>query len=73
MHTPNLLGLRAFRRVVELQSFRAAARSLEMTGGTVSKLVAQLEADVGGRLLHRTTRKLSLTPTGEQYPQRASQ
>lgn len=67
MHTPNLLGLRAFRRVVELQSFRAAARSLEMTGGTVSKLVAQLEADVGVRLLHRTTRSVQVSEEGQAF------
>jgi DNA-binding transcriptional LysR family regulator len=56
--------MQAFRRVVELQSFGAAARSLEITGSAVSKLVAQLEQDLGVRLLHRTTRSVSVTAEG---------
>lgn len=64
MDTPSLLGLQAFRRVVELKSFTAAARSLEMTGGAVSKLVAQLEAAIGVRLLNRTTRTVHVSEEG---------
>jgi DNA-binding transcriptional LysR family regulator len=52
---------------VELHSFHAAARSLDMTGGAVSKLVAQLERDVGVRLLHRTTRSVSVSTAGSAY------
>jgi len=59
--------MQAFRRVVEQQSFGAAARSLEMTGGAVSKLVAQLERDLGVRLLHRTTRSVSVSAEGEAF------
>lgn len=59
--------MQAFRRVVELQSFRAAGRSLQMTGGAVSKLVAQLERDVGVRLLHRTTRTVSVSAEGSAF------
>lgn len=62
--TPNLPALQAFRRVVELRSFQAAADALGVSGPTVSKLVAQLEADVGVRLLQRTTRTVGVTEEG---------
>ncbi|MBX3606673.1 MAG: LysR family transcriptional regulator [Piscinibacter sp.] len=64
---PGLPAMQAFRRVVELQSFGAAARSLEITGGAVSKLVAQLEHDLGVRLLHRTTRSVSVSAEGQAF------
>src|SRR6185369_4339710 len=64
MRRPSLAAMNAFRRVVELQSFNAAARSLQMTGGAVSKLVAQLERDLAVRLLQRTTRTVSATAEG---------
>lgn len=63
--------MHAFRRVVELQSFNAAARSLQMTGGAVSKLVAQLEADLGVRLLQRTTRNVRVAAEGAAFYQAA--
>jgi len=71
MRRPSLPAMQAFRRVVELQSFGAAARSLEVTGGAVSKLVAQLEKDLGVRLLHRTTRSVSVSSQGAVYYQDA--
>jgi DNA-binding transcriptional LysR family regulator len=64
---PNLQALRTYRRVVELHSFNAAARSLDMTASAVSKLVARLEADVGARLLNRTTRTVSTTEEGAEF------
>ena len=64
---PSFQGLLAFRRVVELQSFGAAARSLELSGSAVSKLVAQLEADVGVRLLHRSTRSVTVSDEGHAF------
>ena len=64
---PQLPALDAFRRVVELNSFAAAARSLGLSGGAVSKLVAQLEQDLGVRLLHRTTRSLSVSTEGQVF------
>jgi DNA-binding transcriptional LysR family regulator len=67
MRNPSLNAMQAFRRVVELHSFNAAARSLDMSGGAVSKLVAQLEADIGVRLLNRTTRTLSVTDEGTGF------
>lgn len=64
---PSLVAINAFRRVVETHSFNAAGRSLEMTGGAVSKLVAQLERDLGVRLLHRTTRTVSVSDEGAVF------
>lgn len=67
MKRPGLPALQAFRRVVELRSFGAAARSLDLSGGAVSKLVAQLERDLGVRLLHRTTRSVSVSAEGMAF------
>jgi len=64
---PSLQSLRAFRAVGELGSFAAAARHLEVTGSAVTKLVAALEAQLGVRLLQRSTRKVSLTAAGEGF------
>ena len=64
---PSLPAMHAFRRVVEQQSFGAAARSLQITGGAVSKLVAQLERNLGVRLLQRTTRSVSVTAEGQAF------
>ncbi|MDY7228553.1 LysR family transcriptional regulator [Hyalangium rubrum] len=54
-----------FAEVVRTGSFTAAARSLGVSKGTVSKQVMHLESTLGVRLLHRTTRKLSPTAEGE--------
>jgi DNA-binding transcriptional LysR family regulator len=64
---PSLQSLRAFRAVGERGSFAAAARQLEVTGSAVTKLVAALEAQLGVRLLQRSTRKVSLTAAGEGF------
>ncbi|PTL78800.1 LysR family transcriptional regulator [Vitiosangium sp. GDMCC 1.1324] len=55
----------AFAEVVRTGSFTAAARSLGVSKATVSKQVMHLEDTLGVRLLHRTTRKLSLSSEGE--------
>src|SRR6187402_1475881 len=60
-----------FVRVAEHGSFTAAAASLDQPVSSVSRAVAKLEAELGIRLLHRTTRKLSLTDAGQQYFARA--
>jgi DNA-binding transcriptional LysR family regulator len=64
--------MEVFVRVVEHGGLSAAARALEMTPSAVSKLVTRLEARLGARLLHRTTRKLLLTPEGNAFFERAS-
>jgi DNA-binding transcriptional LysR family regulator len=60
-----------FCKVVEEGSFSGAARSLSMPKASVSRQVAQLEASLGTRLLHRTTRQLQLTAIGQDYLQDA--
>jgi DNA-binding transcriptional LysR family regulator len=65
--------MRVFVRVVEHQSFSGAASVLGLTPSAVSKLVGRLENRLGVRLLHRTTRRLALTPEGEIYFGRARQ
>ncbi len=62
-----------FVAVVENGGFSAAARTLGISKSAVSKRINQLEAHLGVRLLHRTTRKLSLTEAGERYFEHASQ
>jgi DNA-binding transcriptional LysR family regulator len=56
-----------FAKVVEAGSFSGAARALAMPKATVSRKVAQLEADLGARLLQRTTRRVTLTALGRAY------
>ena len=56
-----------FAKVVEKSSFSGAARTLGVPVSSVSRKVARLEENLGTRLLHRTTRKLSLTDAGRTY------
>jgi DNA-binding transcriptional LysR family regulator len=57
----------AFVEVVEAQSFTSAARALGLPKSSVSRRVTELERELGVPLLHRTTRKLSLTEAGRAY------
>ncbi len=59
--------MRVFSAVVEASSFVAAADNLGMSKAAVSRNVSELEQRLGVRLMHRTTRKLSLTPEGEVF------
>src|SRR4051812_19279362 len=59
--------LTSFVHTAEHGSFSAAARMLGLTPAGVSKNVARLEADLGVRLFHRSTRRLSLTEKGEHF------
>ncbi|WP_353192325.1 LysR family transcriptional regulator [Pandoraea pnomenusa] len=61
---------RIFVKVAEMGSFIKAAHALEVPRASVSAAVQQLEAQVGVRLLHRTTRQVSLTADGEQLLER---
>ncbi len=65
--------MRAFAAVVDAGSFVGAADALGQSKTAVSRLVSELEARLGVRLLHRTTRKLSLTPEGEIFQERSKQ
>lgn len=66
-----LEDLQAFARVVDAQGFSGAARLLGATKSAVSKQVARLEAQLGSRLLLRTTRSISPTAEGRQVYARA--
>lgn len=63
-------AMRAFARVVEAGSFTKAAQTLHMSKTTVTQLIQQLEARLRVKLLHRTTRKLGVTPDGAVYYER---
>lgn len=56
-----------FAKVVELKSFSAAADALSTSKSLVSKQIGALEEALGVRLLHRTTRRMSLTEIGAAY------
>ena len=62
--------LATFVKVAEMGSFTAAAAALATPKSSVSRSVAGLEADLGVRLLQRTTRKLALTDAGRSLFQR---
>ncbi len=57
----------AFVQVVASQSFTGAARALGLPKSSVSRRISELEKELGVELLHRTTRKLSLTEAGRSY------
>ena len=58
-------AMTAFARVAETRSFSEAARRLRMSKSVVSRQVMALEAELGARLFHRTTRSLTLTEAGQ--------
>ncbi|WP_350432478.1 LysR family transcriptional regulator [Shewanella sp. H8] len=63
----DLNRVQIFSQVVEQGSFTGAAKALGITKATVSRKVADLEADAGVQLLFRTTRALKLTEAGSSY------
>ena len=65
--------LEAFTAVVEAGSFSAAGERLGIAKSVVSRRISQLETRLDSRLLHRTTRRLSLTDAGKNFYQRAVQ
>lgn len=65
--TDRLESMSILVTVVQAGSFSAAARHLKMPLATVSRKVADLEAHLSTRLLHRSTRRLSLTEAGQAY------
>lgn len=60
-------AMRAFVKVAEAGSFTEAARRLDVATPMISRAVQALEARVGTRLFHRTTRRVSLTDAGQRY------
>ncbi len=61
------MSMRVFQKVIDEGGFAAAARALDLSPAAVTRLVADLEDHLGTRLLHRSTRRLSLTVVGETY------
>jgi DNA-binding transcriptional LysR family regulator len=68
-----LTSLRVFREVVDAGSFVKAAERLDISTAMTSKHVANLEHQLGVRLLNRTTRHLSLTEAGSVYFEQCSE
>ncbi|AKI98508.1 DNA-binding transcriptional LysR family regulator [Archangium gephyra] len=68
----DLVAMTVFARVVEAHSFSGAAARLGLSKSAVSTRVAALERRLGVRLLHRTTRSLSVTPEGAQLYERCA-
>lgn len=66
----NLAAMQVFVGVVEAGGLSAAGRALGLAPSSVSRRISELEDMLGVRLLHRTTRKLSLTEAGETYYER---
>ena len=60
-------GMQVFARVAALGSLSAAGRALGMSQTMATKHIAALEERLGVKLLHRTTRKLTLTEAGRRY------
>ncbi|RIX97436.1 LysR family transcriptional regulator [Aureimonas flava] len=67
---PDLGAIQAFVAVADAQSFSKAARATGLSRSALGKALARLEARLGTRLLHRTTRKVTLTGDGSLYLRR---
>lgn len=67
----NLAAMQVFVRVVETGGLSAAGRALGLAPSSVTRRISELEDLLGVTLLHRTTRKLSLTEAGTTYYERA--
>jgi DNA-binding transcriptional LysR family regulator len=63
----SLENYRILLSVAKLESFSAAAQALRLTAAKVSRAVADIETEVGAKLLQRTTRKVALTPAGAAF------
>src|SRR6516165_1894884 len=68
----DLNALVVFAKVVEANSFSEAARRLKMPISTVSRKIAELEDELGVRLLERSTRSLRLTELGTEVLEHAA-
>ncbi|ERE16267.1 LysR family transcriptional regulator [Pseudogulbenkiania ferrooxidans] len=67
------MSMRVFAAVVDCGGFTRAAQQLQLPRATVSSAVQQLEAQLGTRLLHRTTRRVQLTLDGGTFYERCQQ
>ncbi|WP_249673985.1 LysR family transcriptional regulator [Pseudomonas abieticivorans] len=71
MQLRNLDDLVVFLKVIDCQSFSAAARAMDLAPPTVSKQIARLEKALGASLFERNTRQLSITDEGRAVAERA--
>ncbi len=69
MNTDRLPYMLTFASVVQAGSFVGAAKKRQLAASVISKHVAKLEAELGVKLLHRTTRRISLTEAGTTFYQ----
>ena len=67
------LEMQAFNAVVEAGSFVKAADALDLSKAAISRYVVDMETRLGVRLLHRTTRRLSLTDEGQVFYARSKE
>jgi DNA-binding transcriptional LysR family regulator len=67
MALKDIASLRLYARVAHLGSFSAAAREYGLAQSQVSRMIAELEAGLGARLLSRTTRAVALTEAGVEF------
>lgn len=65
-----IAAMNAFVRVVEAGTFTKAADTLDVPNATVTRLIQALEQELKVRLLHRTTRSVTVTPEGATYYER---
>jgi len=65
-----IAAMNAFVRVVEAGTFTKAADTLDLPNATVTRLIQSLEQELKVRLLHRTTRRVTVTPEGATYYER---
>ena len=73
MALDRLLAMNVFVKVVEQGSFARAAERMDMSTSAVSRRVAELETHLDTRLLNRTTRRISLTESGQAFYERTLQ
>lgn len=62
-----LSAIRLFVRITQCGTFAQAADSMGISSATATEKIGRLEAELGAKLLNRTTRRVSLTPEGERY------
>lgn len=73
MRVDKLRALETFIAVAEAGSFAAASRKLNVSAPSVTRIIGDLEADLGVKLLNRTTRIVTLTGIGQRYVEDAKQ
>lgn len=73
IHESAMEGIRLLVAIADGGSFTAAGARLALTPSAVSKAVTRVEARLGVRLLHRTTRRVAFTDAGEAYVARGRQ